>query len=335
VEIFTRGSFDLLSGEVSSKISREIKQAELFRYSHALPEDGAEEVLYEEILRQSGQKYLYEEAVQLKTKFTVSELKRADFSEDEEFDVSFDLEEINKLEEDISLENKNYQEKNITSWCKKEAVLFVPDTDMLMEQARERQQEQKREKLVPAFLKTGEKELSGTALGTIYHRVMQHLDFSHADTPMKVSRQLGKLEKDGILSKEERSFVRPAKIAAFVSSAMGERIAKAQKEGRLFREQPFVMGVDAQIFMKKKKMPETTKEKELVLVQGIIDIFFEEDGKLVLLDYKTDRVQTAEELKGRYDRQLDYYAEALERARNLEVGEKYLYSFRLEELISV
>lgn len=73
--------------------------------------------------------------------------------------------------------------------------------------------------------------------------------------------------------------------------------------------------------------------EETVLIQGIIDVFFEENGKYVLLDYKTDAVQTAEELVKRYHVQLDYYAEALELSSGFRDTEKILYSFKLGEEI--
>ena len=73
--------------------------------------------------------------------------------------------------------------------------------------------------------------------------------------------------------------------------------------------------------------------EETVLIQGIIDVFFEENGRYVLLDYKTDAVRTAQELAGRYHVQLDYYAEALKQSFGCEETEKVLYSFKLEEEI--
>lgn len=78
-------------------------------------------------------------------------------------------------------------------------------------------------------------------------------------------------------------------------------------------------------------------DTEQILVQGIIDVFFEEDGGLVLVDYKTDYVEKGEEEKliDRYQRQLWYYARALERVRNLPVKEAYIYSFRLGKALRV
>ena len=78
---------------------------------------------------------------------------------------------------------------------------------------------------------------------------------------------------------------------------------------------------------KETKLKSDYPDTEKVLIQGIIDAFFEENGEIVLMDYKTDRVSSKEELIGRYSIQLDYYKEALESARNLPVSEKIIYSF--------
>ncbi|MEG1742033.1 MAG: PD-(D/E)XK nuclease family protein, partial [Acetivibrio sp.] len=96
-----------------------------------------------------------------------------------------------------------------------------------------------------------------------------------------------------------------------------------------FKEQPFVLGVPA-----KKVNPEIPSE-ELVIVQGIIDAFFEEDGELVLLDYKTDHVTDKQELMDRYRSQLYYYQEALEQIIGKKVKERIVYSFALGEEIEL
>ena len=104
---------------------------------------------------------------------------------------------------------------------------------------------------------------------------------------------------------------------------------KAAQQSLLFKEQPFVLGVDA------REVYPDTESDETILVQGIIDVFFEEDGELVLLDYKTDKVRTAQELKDKYHSQLDYYAQALEQLLEKPVKEKIIYSFTLKEEIEV
>lgn len=90
-----------------------------------------------------------------------------------------------------------------------------------------------------------------------------------------------------------------------------------------------MLGVDANKI--KKEYP----SEELVLVQGIIDAYFEEEGELVLVDYKTDRVDSASDLVQRYQLQLEYYAQALERLKRKPVKERILYSLHLGKYILV
>lgn len=103
----------------------------------------------------------------------------------------------------------------------------------------------------------------------------------------------------------------------------------AARRAMLAKEQPFVLGVDA------REIYPGTENGETILVQGIIDVYFEEDGELVLLDYKTDKVRTAEELKEKYHSQLAYYAKALEQLLEKPVKEKIIYSFTLKKEIEV
>ena len=73
----------------------------------------------------------------------------------------------------------------------------------------------------------------------------------------------------------------------------------------------------------------------MLLVQGVIDCYFEEEGELVLLDYKTDHVHDAQTLVDRYHTQLEYYARALTQITGLPVKERLIWSFALGEEVSV
>jgi CheY-like chemotaxis protein/anti-sigma regulatory factor (Ser/Thr protein kinase) len=107
------------------------------------------------------------------------------------------------------------------------------------------------------------------------------------------------------------------------------RMKEAMEKGLLHRESQFMMGVPADRI--DKELP----SEELVLIQGIIDVWFEEDDGIVLLDYKTDKVRSGDELVSRYKVQLDYYQEALERITDKKVKERIIYSFTLGEAIEV
>ena len=116
-------------------------------------------------------------------------------------------------------------------------------------------------------------------------------------------------------------------ILTFLETSVAGRMRKASIQGKYFAEQPFVLGMEA-----KEIYPETGSD-ECLLVQGIIDVYFEEDDGLVVLDYKTDRVREAKELVEKYHAQLDYYAQALEQLTEKKVKQKIIYSFTLQEEI--
>ena len=113
---------------------------------------------------------------------------------------------------------------------------------------------------------------------------------------------------------------------------------RAETAGTLYREKPFVMGFTGEElaafgFGDGEKCAD---DKELTLIQGIIDVFWIEEDGIVVLDYKTDRVKTGKELADRYASQLKLYGEALDGSeRTLRVKERLLYSFRLGAVIPV
>lgn len=184
---------------------------------------------------------------------------------------------------------------------------------------------------IPAF-KREEEKVSGTVRGNAYHRVMELLDFQKIMTCQDKEDQaqvlhtflLGEVESRR-LSEEYFEAVSEQKLLFFLSTDLAERMCRAQREGKLYREQPFVMGISAD------RLGKEFPGEETVLIQGIIDVFFEEEDGLVLLDYKTDSVGSMKELWNRYETQLDYYQEALQKLTGKPVKERILYSFRLGE----
>ena len=125
------------------------------------------------------------------------------------------------------------------------------------------------------------------------------------------------------LTEEYFQAVEEQKIAKFLCSEAAFRMWRADCRGELFREQPFVLGIDA------RRLKDNFPEEETVLIQGIIDVFFVEEDGLVLLDYKTDSVSSMGELWNRYETQMDYYQEALQKLMGRPVKERILYSFHL------
>lgn len=181
---------------------------------------------------------------------------------------------------------------------------------------------------VPAFMEEKEETLHGASRGTAYHRALELLDFTlcgasaeQAATEAFVRAALSVFVQEGKMTKEAADSIRVSDLVKFFDSGLGLRMRRAAGEGRLEKEKQFVIGIPA------REMGDWDSG-ERILIQGIIDAFFEEDGALVLVDYKTDYVTEGEILKKRYRTQLEYYRRALEQITGSKVKESYLYSFR-------
>lgn len=175
------------------------------------------------------------------------------------------------------------------------------------------------------------RKVGGAALGTCVHRVLELLRFGDVSPEMTrndldrfVSAFIKELEDQGRIQKEEAEWIDSSRLAGLLLSPLGRRMEKADREGRLHREQQFMVGIPA-------KEMEIAQSDELVLVQGMIDAWIEEDDGLILIDYKTDRVGKggAESLIDRYRIQLEYYKRSLEQITGKRVKESLIYSFAL------
>lgn len=189
------------------------------------------------------------------------------------------------------------------------------------------------DKTLPDFLKTGETMSRGTDYGTLVHKCMQFMPMS-AET--NVRDFLTDMQAKGRLSSEEAAKMPVNKFSTFLNSPLADRIRKAEANGQFYREKQFMILVNAKDINADKYGESDAR----IPVQGVIDAMFIEDGEIVILDYKTDRVDTAEDtpedrLVKLYKTQLDLYAQAAERLLGLKVKEKLLYSFSLEKEIVV
>ena len=181
---------------------------------------------------------------------------------------------------------------------------------------------------IPAFMEE-KGEVSGTTRGNAYHRVMELLDFSRCETTEEVLESMEQLTREKVLDETYLPLIRKDKLEKFMQSDLAKRMKKASENHKLYREQPFVLGIPA------VRVDEKFPAEEKVLIQGIIDAYFEEDGEIVLVDYKTDAVKNGEELIRRYETQVEYYKEALEKLTEKKVKEMILYSFALNQCVEV
>ena len=184
---------------------------------------------------------------------------------------------------------------------------------------------------LPQFVKEQEKTVSGTTRGSAYHRLLEIFPFERQETwtAAKIRTVIEECKADRRLSEEYAAAINVYKIRAFLQTPLAARMAKAAKSNRLHREQPFVLGLSA------NRLNTDFPEDETVLIQGIIDVYLEEEDGIVLADYKTDLVKDPKELILRYRVQLDYYEEALVRLTGKCVKEKLIYSFGLEQEITL
>jgi ATP-dependent helicase/nuclease subunit A len=187
---------------------------------------------------------------------------------------------------------------------------------------------------IPAFMKEDEKaQAEGAARGTAYHRVLECLDYS-AVSEGELQEQLENMVRDGKLDRLSADCVELKDLQRFLQTGLGKRMEKAAEQGRLWREQPFSLAVPAGEI---DPGWQDGQAEDTVLVQGVIDAFFEEDGEYVIVDYKTDRVFTTDgsDLAEKYGKQLYYYRKALEQASGRPVREMLIYSVTLGRAIPV
>ena len=248
--------------------------------------DPEPEEYYEEIERRFSYRYPYCGEIGLKTKLSVSELKKRAY---------LDLE---PEESDSSI----FHEETV--------IPYVPD-----------------------FIEKKE-EHQGIRRGNAYHALMEHFDFSVEDRWKSFEDQVDGMIKAGYLEEADRELLYRKSFKVFMTSPLAERMGNAQKRGRLYREKPFVMGLPASEVLPDGG-PEGNPSSEMVIVQGIIDAYFIEEDGIVLMDYKTDRVDEPEELIKRYKIQLELYSEALGRYTGLSVKETVIYSFGLDKEIAL
>ena len=302
----------------------------------------ADTQLVGQLKQRFSQRYPYQTDILRKNKYSVSELKHRAMRE------RFEAEQ----EETVPA----FLEEPVTPTI----PLFIQRQGIVEQEAQNKAQDAGLEAESKAEQKIESNTANRGALrGTAVHRVMECYDFT---SEKSVQEQMDAMEKEEKITADMRTLVKERIVADFVSSETGKRMALAQRMGALYREKPFVMGFTEEELenygfgarsntdtcenihektdsdQEKEEQEKICHEEDLTLIQGIIDVFWIEDDGITVLDYKTDRVDTAQELIDRYATQLKLYADALERVfatRKLKVKEILIYSFRLEKLISI
>ncbi len=188
---------------------------------------------------------------------------------------------------------------------------------------------QEDEAAAPVWVSSGTPS-AGALRGTATHRVLECFDFARGDYRTSLGAQMESMVASGRLTEEQAALVIVPLVQTFLDSDLAGRMHEAAEKGLYYKETPFFMGGMPSEFL---PLVEPRAEEEMIFVQGIIDAWFIEDGHIVLVDYKTDRVAAEAELVRRYEAQMRLYARALARSRHLPVEEIVLYSFSLSKAV--
>ena len=294
INVFTVDADDITIADVSEQIALDAKRSALQQAAGK-----ADAVTVAKICDRFSYEYPYKYLEKLNTKTTVSDLKMAAmFTEDEATAHLFET---------------------------RERAVYEPE------------------------FRRADKSPAGTEVGDCYHRIMEIMDYDYvlgyvcggrpesyeefcnkaaeAEVKARLESFLEEMCNEHRITENWNKLVKMPKLTAFMRSESCYRMWQSNACGKLKREQPFVLSVSA------KLLNEMYPESERVIIQGIIDVFFEEDGNIILLDYKTDSVKSGDELVKKYRAQLDYYQEAIERLTGKKVTERILYSFSLGEAV--
>lgn len=192
----------------------------------------------------------------------------------------------------------------------------------------------------PLFMQESENKdkITGAEKGTIVHLVMELLDFNKINSVDEIQEQINSFVKKDIMTQKQASVINIYKVYKFFKSSLGQRMLKSEF---VKREQTIYAQIKMKdVYIYEDLIKEDNTEKyndESLMLRGIIDAYFEEDEKIVIVDYKTDFVneENKEEVINRYKKQLDLYSNVVKSLTGKEVKEKYVYLFGIDEGISI
>ncbi|MCM1988482.1 helicase-exonuclease AddAB subunit AddA [Oceanirhabdus seepicola] len=190
----------------------------------------------------------------------------------------------------------------------------------------------------PLFMEE-KKGLTPAEKGTAMHNVVQYIDFSRTESIDEIKSQINEMINKELITFEEGNSVNPKKILNLVKSEIGGEIVRAFKEDRVYRERQFALNIKAyEVFQELGGLEHGGKyNDDSIKLQGIIDLYIEEEDGFKLIDYKTDYVteETLNEVIEKYKSQLKYYSDALEYVTGKKVKEKYLYLFSMDKAVLI
>lgn len=253
-------------------------------------------------------------------------------SESEIMNTDYTVSDTIKLTEAVTgQENKafNYAElleKNLSFVYKNADIMKLPQKVSASQIAHDENNDFFSKVLAkPAFLNS--ETSTSVERGTAHHVFLQHCDFKTAkiDIDGEITRQLN----IGAINKTQAELIDRAKITSLINSELVDRILNSSL---VLREERFTAKIKPSMLYDEYK---DIKTDTSVIIQGAVDLVFEEDNKLVIVDYKTDRVRDMDKLKELYKKQLDLYKESITQSMEMEVKECIICSVHLNNYISI
>ncbi|MFI3209029.1 MAG: 3'-5' exonuclease, partial [Eubacteriales bacterium] len=281
-------------------------------------------------VREINLEELVEKEVEEEIREVIQKISLDEIEPTQTYDEEFKIEIENQM--DDSYEYKKEQDfklkMSVTEIKKRTQILEESEDVMTLEEIMNKKSYTPPVKIVPDFMKEEQEVERGAFRGTAYHRFMELWDFTKDYKKENLSALLENHITKGRMSSEMATCIESDVIERFMESSIAKRMKEAAKQQCYYKEQPFVLGVSA------TKVYGVTSD-EMILVQGIIDVYFQEDDELVVVDYKTDQVKSLSELEKRYHAQLEYYGQALEQLTGKKVKERIIYSLTLQDYIGV
>lgn len=169
---------------------------------------------------------------------------------------------------------------------------------------------------MPSVLKEKEEKYTAVRKGLLIHFILQNLDFNLLNSKEDIKNYIDKLVYENVISEQDKKYIQVSRIYNFLNSKIGKELKDAKK---IYREYEFILN---------------DRTISSSLIQGIIDLFYvTNDDKIILVDFKTDKIDNELEFIKKYKIQLDIYKRAINNLTEYKVYETYIYSFNLNKEI--
>lgn len=170
-----------------------------------------------------------------------------------------------------------------------------------------------------------EDKYSGSEYGTYFHKMFELCDISEIKKGKPVKNVINKLFENDLLEYTEYADEAAKGVERFFETSLGKELLSSNT---VKKETPFLVRINADEIFRGNL-------KDEILLQGATDCYFEKDGEIVLLDFKTDKNPDADKIKKNYTKQILLYAYALEKVTGMKVAKKIIYTVRNSQIIEI